>query len=262
MLGSTAHIQTDPAERSPAQTRLVEAAGVASQPQPGIGDGSAYFVHEISQPLNAIMLNAETALRWLTRDPPHLHEVREAVERIVGNGQRASHLVHGARDLARTDSNRMTHVDIHAVINQILELMKADLSRHQVAVEIAFSDSPAIVLGNFAQLQQVVSNLATNAIEAMSLVEDRKRTLRIGTQLDQQGCVTVSIEDSGAGIDPGKIDQIFDPFFTTKGTGMGLGLSICCSIVEELGGRLSANPKLPHGSVFSFTIPGCCCELP
>ncbi len=260
MLGSAARIEIGNDRKQSIECRntqppVREVPRAAKSFHAAVADDSAYFVHEICQPLNAMMLNAETALRFLMQDPPRLQEAQKAIERIVGNGQRAGSMVHTARNLARPSNARNAEIDLHALIHHITDLMKADLTRHNVVVDIELADSSTAVNANSAQLQQVVSNLMTNAIEAMSVVSGRSRTLRISTRLDERDFVRVSIEDSGVGLDTATIDDIFDPFFTTKGDGMGLGLSICSSIVEEHGGRLWAIPRQPHGSTFCFTVP-------
>jgi signal transduction histidine kinase len=213
------------------------------------------IVHEMIQPLTAMLTNAETAVLWLTRDPPNLDEAKQAVERIIGNSRRAADVVRNVRDLARKSLPLTADLDINEMIKDVLNLMSLDLRQHGVAVETELAENLKPISSDRVQLQRVVANLITNGIEAMSAVADRQRKLRISTQLDKNGDVLVAVEDSGKGLDESDIDRIFDPFFSTKRDGLGLGLSICRSIVEAHGGRLSAMPNLPHGSIFSFVIP-------
>jgi signal transduction histidine kinase len=220
-----------------------------------IDERAVSIVHEMIQPLTAMLTNAETAVLWLTRDPPNLDEAKQAVERIIGNSRRAANVVRNVRDLARKSLPVTADLDINHTIKDLLNLMSLDLRQHGVTVETEFAENLKPISGDRVQLQRVVANLITNGIEAMSAVADRQRKLRISTQFGKHGDVLVAVEDSGRGLDESDIDRIFDPFFTTKRDGMGLGLSICHSIVEAHGGRLWAMPNLPHGSIFSFVIP-------
>ena len=220
-----------------------------------IDERAVSIVHEMIQPLTAMLTNAETAVLWLTRDPPNLDEAKQAVERIIGNSRRAANVVRNVRDLARKSHPVTADLDMNDMIKDLLNLMSLELRQHGVVVETELALSLKPISGDRVQLQRVVANLITNGIEAMSAVADRQRKLRISTQLDKHGDVLVAVEDSGKGLDESNIDRVFDPFFTTKRDGMGLGLSICHSIVEAHGGRLWAMPNLPHGSIFSFVIP-------
>jgi signal transduction histidine kinase len=219
------------------------------------GEGAAYLVHEVNQPLAAILINAETALRWLTRDPANLDEAIKAIERIVGNSHRAADVLKSVRNLVRQSPPVVATFDINDVIKDLLNLMGLDLRRDGIAVETELAENVEPVIGDRRQLERVVANLIANSIAAMSTVQDRQRKLRISTHLNNRGDVLVAVEDSGTGLDPAHVDRIFDPFFTTKPEGMGLGLSICRSIVEGYGGRLWATPNVPYGSIFRFIIP-------
>jgi signal transduction histidine kinase len=224
-------------------------------PPTTIGENSAYVVHEVNQPLTAILTNAESALRWLTREPANLDEVRRAIERIIANSRRACDVVRSVRDSARDSLAAAARLDINGVIKAILDLTSLDLRRHAIAIETDLAGNLEPIRGDRVQLERVIANLVANGTEAMSVVQDRQRKLRISTRLDKHGDVLVAVEDSGPGIDPATIQRIFDPLFTTKREGMGLGLSICRSIVEAHGGRLWATPNLSHGSTFRFSIP-------
>jgi signal transduction histidine kinase len=214
----------------------------------------AYIAHEVNQPLMAILFNAETALGWLDHDPPNLEAARRAVERVIGNGHRADYIVRSIRDLSRGSYPEMADVDIHSVVEGVLDLTHSSLCRQGIVVETELARSVRPVRGDRGQLERVITNLVANAIEAMSGVQDRARSLQIRLGPDPEGKLLVAIEDSGTGLDPSTADRIFEPLFTTKRDGLGLGLSICRWIIEAHGGRLWATANLSHGSTFSFTL--------
>lgn len=220
-----------------------------------VGEDAAYLVHEVNQPLAAILTNAETALRWLRKDPANVDEAVKALERIVGNSHRAAAVLNSVRNLVRQPAPVLASFDINDLIKDLLDLMDLDLRRHGVVVETELADKVDPIAGDRRQLERVVANLISNGIAATSAVEDRPRYLRISTQVGNRGDVLVEVRDSGIGFDPAHVDRIFDPFFTTKPEGMGLGLSICRVIIEASGGRLWAMPNLPYGSTFRFVIP-------
>jgi C4-dicarboxylate-specific signal transduction histidine kinase len=220
-----------------------------------MGELVASIAHEVNQPLMAIVTNAETCLRWLGRDQPDIGEARNAAERIVRNGYRAGEVIRSIRALARKSPSEMAELDINGVIENILELMRVELTRHDVSVEADLRNGLATIMGDRVQLQQVMMNLIMNGIEAMSGLERRRRVLHVSTRLDGDGSVLVAVEDSGMGLDPANGDRLFDPLFTTKREGLGMGLSISRSIVEAHGGRLWASPRLPHGAIFQFALP-------
>jgi PAS domain S-box-containing protein len=233
-----------------AQADLVHVARLTT-----MGELVASIAHEVNQPLMAIVTNAETCLRWLGRDQPDIGEARNAAERIVRNGYRAGEVIRSIRALARKSPSEMAELDINGVIENILELMRVELTRHDVSVEADLRNGLATIMGDRVQLQQVMMNLIMNGIEAMSGLERRRRVLHVSTRLDGDGSVLVAVEDSGMGLDPANGDRLFDPLFTTKREGLGMGLSISRSIVEAHGGRLWASPRLPHGAIFQFALP-------
>ena len=233
-----------------AQADLVHVARLTT-----MGELVASIAHEVNQPLMAIVTNAETCLRWLGREQPDIGEARNAAERIVRNGHRAGEVIRSIRALARKSPSEMAEIDINGVIENILGLMRVELTRHDVSVEAELSNGLATIMGNRVQLQQVMMNLIMNGIEAMSDLERQRRVLHVNTRLDGDGSVLVAVEDSGMGLDPANGDRLFDPLFTTKREGLGMGLSISRSIVEAHGGRLWALPRLPHGAIFQFTLP-------
>ena len=219
------------------------------------GEMSASIAHEINQPLAAIVANANAGLRWLANATPDFGEASAAMRRIVNEGHRASEVIGGIRAMFKKDEQVAQALDMNALIRQILRLARGQIDLERVSLYTQFIDRLPLITGNRVQLQQVLLNLIANAIEAMNSINDRPRVLRITTEAHNPPGVVVSVADSGAGIDPQNSDCIFDAFFTTKSNGMGMGLSICRSIVEAHGGRLSAAPAHPHGTVFQIFLP-------
>jgi len=233
-----------------AQADLVHVARLTT-----MGELVASIAHEVNQPLMAIVTNAETCLRWLGREQPDIGEARNAAERIVRNGHRAGEVIRSIRALARKSPSEMAEIDINGVIENILGLMRVELTRHDVSVEADLRNGLATIMGDRVQLQQVMMNLIMNGIEAMGGLERQRRVLHVSTRLDGDGSVLVAVEDFGMGLDPANGDRLLDPLFTTKREGLGMGLSISRSIVEAHGGRLWASPRLPHGAIFQFALP-------
>ena len=219
------------------------------------GEMSASIAHEINQPLAAIVANGNAGLRWLSNATPDLGEASAALTRIVNEGHRASEVLGGIRAMFKKDDQATSPLDINALIREILRLARGQIDAEKVVVHTQFIDRLPAIAGNRVQLQQVFLNLIVNAIEAMNAVVERPRVLRISTQTNNPPGVLVSVTDSGAGIDPQNSERIFDAFFTTKSKGMGMGLSICRSIVVAHGGRLSATPAHPYGTVFEVYLP-------
>ena len=220
-----------------------------------IGELTASIAHEIHQPLGAIVSSGNACLRWLANAHPQLDEARRAAERIVRDGHRAGNILKSVRALAGTSLPNMTELDINDAIREILMLMRNELHEHAVALETDLSDGLAPVLGDRVQLQQVILNLVMNAIEAMSTATNGPQSLRVCSQCDGSGAIRIAVEDSGPGIAPETMDRLFEAFFTTKPSGMGMGLSICRSIINAHGGRLWAATGAPRGAVFQFTLP-------
>ena len=233
-----------------AQADLAHVARVTT-----LGELAASIAHEINQPLAAIATSGNACLRWLGRDPPELDAARSAVTRIVQAAHRAGDVIHSVRTLTLKSGPQLTKLDLNDAIQEVLALTRGDLHRHGVVLHTEFSAQPRRVLGDRVQLQQVLLNLITNAMDAMANVTDRPKTLMITAQPAQPDGVLVSVEDTGAGFDPAASDQIFAPFYTTKSTGMGIGLSICKTIIEAHGGQLWAKPNVPQGAIFRFRLP-------
>lgn len=216
---------------------------------------SASIAHEVSQPIAAVVLNAEAALRWLDGDPPNLEEVRSALARIVQDGNRAGDLVNGMRAFMRKAPAQDDGLEINAAIIEALSLVHGEVVKNHVSVRTELAENLPVIRGDRVQLQQVVLNLVINAVEAMSGAGDGPRELQIETAQAGPQSVLVAVRDSGPGVAAVHLKRIFEPFYTTKAGGLGMGLLICRSIVEAHGGRLWAAPNRERGAVFSFTLP-------
>jgi C4-dicarboxylate-specific signal transduction histidine kinase len=233
-----------------AQAQLAHANRVAT-----LGALAASIAHDVNQPLAAIVANCEANLRWLDRPAPQLDMVREGLEQTIADAERASSVVNRIRALARKDSSEHRLTDLNAVVDEVVRLVQREVAAHQVALRLELAPGLPAVLGDRVQLQQLIINLVINGIQAMAGLEGRPRRLSIRSERDQSGDVRLSVEDSGHGIDPANANRLFDAFYTTKSGGMGLGLSICRSIVEAHGGRISASNHAGGGARFSFTLP-------
>ena len=212
---------------------------------------SASITHEVRQPLATMLANAEGALRWLEK--ANIEEVRESLKDIVSEAFRASDIVTNLRAMFKHDVQEKAPVDINKLVSSVLALVVIDLQKHDIELQTQLDEQIPQVLGNQVQLQQVILNLVMNAIESLSSMETR--VLRIKTELSQSNTVHVSIEDTGAGIKPSDVARVFKPLFTTKARGMGMGLSICQSIIENHEGRIWVSPAANRGSIFQFELP-------
>lgn len=219
------------------------------------GQMAASIAHEIKQPLASIVIGCSASLRWLSKSPPNLEEVRTALDRISDAGHRAGEVIEGIRAMFKNVSREKALLDVNQVIREVLALLHYELQSHQVLVRTNLSPKLPPVLADAVQLHQVIANLVTNAIEAMAAVTDRARTLRVKSTPRETDGVLITVEDSGTGIDAEAVTRIFDPFFTTKSHGMGMGLSICRSIIEAHEGRLSAHSAPDGGAVFQIDLP-------
>jgi signal transduction histidine kinase len=215
---------------------------------------TASIAHEIKQPLSAMNMNANAGLRWLDRAAPDLDEAKAALQRIVTNGHRAGAVIENIRALFKRDTRTRTSLDVNNLIREALALVRDDLQTHRIAVQADYNQRFPRIEGNQVQLQQVLVNLITNAIDSMT-TEDGDRVLCLRSEVHDSRTVMVSVEDTGKGVEPSAIDRIFNPLFTTKAHGMGMGLSICRSIIDAHGGRLWVTANLPRGAIFHFTVP-------
>jgi PAS domain S-box-containing protein len=221
-----------------------------------MGEMTASLAHEITQPIASARNNARAALNFLDRQPPDLGEVREALHSIVGDADRAGDIVDRIRDQVKKAPPRKARCDLNEAISEVIVLARSAIVKNGVSVQTRFAEGLLPVDGDRVQLQQVVLNLILNAVEAMSTVEMGPRELLISTEQTRPGGVLVSLRDSGPGIDPDHLDRLFEAFYTTKSSGVGIGLSICRSIIDAHGGRLWADANAPRGAVFQFTLPG------
>ena len=233
------------------QKQLAHANRVAT-----LGQLTASIAHEVNQPIAAAVTNARAALRWLRVDPPNLDEVRQALDRIARDGERAGAVVQRIRNFSKKAPAPQDRVDVNAVVGEVIEATGSEAMKQGVLVRVELDESLPPILGDRIELQQVMLNLILNAVEAMGGVKEGPRELLIATRRDERGNTLVSVADSGPGLPPSIQDNLFKAFTTTKATGLGLGLSICRSIVERQGGRLWASPNTPKGAVFQFTLPG------
>jgi signal transduction histidine kinase len=217
---------------------------------------AASIVHEMKQPLGAMVANGNAGLRWLARSPPDLAEASAALKRIVNDGHRASEVITSIRSMLKKDVHGRTSLDMNDLVKDVLKMIELDLRIQRVSIATELRDGLPQVLADRGQLRQVLLNLIMNAIEAMDLVTDRARLIRITSDfLPKSLGVLLTIEDFGPGIDQKNIERIFEPFYTTKSQGMGMGLSICRSIVEAHGGHLIAEPGRLHGLVLRVSLP-------
>jgi PAS domain S-box-containing protein len=220
-----------------------------------MGELAASIAHEVKQPLAAIVVNGEASLRLLAEEPPDLDEVEQALAQMIRDAQRATDVMGSLRALMKKSEPQMVPLDVNKSIDRILALSQAELRARQVTVHTQLHAGLPAILGDALQLERVILNLVINAIEAMTAVTDRPRELFIRSEIDEEGDILIGVQDSGGGLDPGVADCIFDMFYSTKPGGMGMGLSICRSIVEKHGGRLWAAPNSPQGAVIQFTLP-------
>lgn len=214
---------------------------------------AATIAHEVKQPLTAMTTNADAGLRFLDRAMPNLDRAKEAFKRIAADGHRAGAVVESIRANFRNDVPTRTSLDVNELIQQALALERGDLQKHRIVVQAEPNEHLPEVRGNRVQLQQVLLNLITNAIDAMA-AKDEPRILCVKSEAYERDGVVISVADTGTGIGSQDIDRIFNPLFTTKSDGMGMGLSICRAIIEAHHGRLWVAPNTPQGAVFQFTL--------
>jgi PAS domain S-box-containing protein len=227
-----------------------------------IGELTASIAHEVSQPLMAIVTDAAACLSWLSKDRLNVDEAIQAAERIERDGHRAGDVVKSLRALTSKTPRDMVPLDINTVISDTLDMLRSELRHNEISLEMELSSRRVPIVGDRVQLQQVVLNLIKNGIEAMEAPQHRPRVLRVSSQFDGASSLQVVVADNGVGFNPATADAMFDAFFTTKPGGIGLGLSICRSIVEAHGGRLLARRNSPKGSVFCFILPAAADEAP
>jgi C4-dicarboxylate-specific signal transduction histidine kinase len=219
-----------------------------------VGELAASLFHEITQPIASARNNARAAVNFLDKQPPDLGEVREAIGCVVADADRAGDIVDRIRGHIKKAPPRKDQFDLNTTINETIVLARNAIIRNGVSVQTRLAEGSFLVHCDRVQVQQVLLNLILNAIEAMGSVEAGPRDLLISTEQDDTG-VRVAVRDSGPGIDPKHLERVFEAFYTTKSSGVGMGLSICRSIIDDHGGRLWAEANEPRGAVFQFTLP-------
>ena len=220
-----------------------------------MGELAASIAHELRQPLSAAVTNGTTCQHWLSEDTLDLARARKAAQRMIAAAQRASEVMDRIRGLINKTSSEKISVVVNDLICETLALIETELHARQIVVATDLAEPPISIVADRVQLQQVVLNLIMNAAEAMSLVTDRTRLLRISSQREPPSSVLIRVADSGTGLDPTIAERIFDPFFTTKAGGVGMGLSICRSIIDGHGGQLWASPAPSYGALVQFMLP-------
>ena len=238
-----------------AQSALAHASRLAT-----LGEISASIAHEVNQPLAAIVANGQACLRFLRRENPNLDQVRGAVEWIVKDGNRAAQVIQRVRSLLKKADTEKVTLDVNEVIGEVVALLQHELIAQKVAMRLELAAAIVSVNADRVQLQQVIINLVMNGIEAMRGNEPgTSGALVVRSYEDDQYHVVVAVADSGVGISTDTADRIFDPFFTTKSNGLGIGLSICRSIIEDHGGRLWGMDNVGRpGATFQFALPAKC----
>jgi C4-dicarboxylate-specific signal transduction histidine kinase len=220
-----------------------------------MGQLTASIAHEINQPIGAAITYANAALSWLRAQPPNWEEVRQALGFILESGVRAGEVIERSRALVKKAPPRKDRVDINEAILEVLALVRAEVAKHEVSAKTRLEEDLPPVRGDRVQLQQVMLNLLINAIEAMRGMDEGPRELLISTEATDPDAVLVTVRDSGPGFPPEIAERIFESFYTTKPGGLGMGLSICHSIIDAHEGRLWTTASPANGAVFQFRLP-------
>jgi len=220
-----------------------------------MGQVTASIAHEVSQPIVAMLCNAEAALSWLGSQPSNVAAAQRALASIVTDGNRAGEVINWIRALIKKTPARKETIDVNNAILNVVTIARSELLRHRVSLQTDLATGLPLMEGHRVQLQQVVLNLILNAVEAMCSLDEEPRELHISTTANASGGILVVVRDNGPGIDPTMINRLFDPFYTTKPAGTGMGLAICNSIIEAHGGQLWAAANETRGAVFQFTLP-------
>src|SRR5581483_10348849 len=220
-----------------------------------MGELTASIAHEVSQPITGALMNADAALHFLAGDPPQLEQARQAIGSILRDTERASGIIGRIRALVKRAPPQKDCLDINEAIRDVIELSRSVALKNGISVQTELTEDLPLVEGDRVQLQQVVLNLVLNAIQAMGPATDGAREVIITTARAEAGDVLVEVKDFGPGLDPGSFARVFEPFYTTKPSGLGVGLSICRSIIEAHGGRLWVTANAPRGAIFHFTVP-------
>jgi signal transduction histidine kinase len=233
-----------------ARTELAHVARVTT-----LGEFTAAIAHEVNQPLAALVTSGYACLRWLAGEPPNVEEARSLIKLMIDNGGRAADVISRLRDMVKKSPPRKDLLNINDAIMEVIALIGAEAQRNRVSLQVELSNGLPLVLGDRIQLQQVVLNLITNALQAMSGTEPAERRVLVASKKDGFKGALVEVRDSGVGLEGIALDRLFDAFYTTKPDGMGIGLAVSRTIIESHGGRLWASPNVPKGAVFQFRLP-------
>ena len=220
-----------------------------------MGQLTASIAHEVNQPITGVSATARAALRWLANEPPAVEKARNSLERIVRDADRAANVIGRIRALVKKAPPRNESFNIGEAIREVVGLTNSEALNKQITVKTHLSEDLPLIQGDRVQLQQVLLNLIVNAIQAMAAGADGGRDLLVTVAPTEPNGVLVAVADSGPGLDPANLEHVFDPFYTTKPEGLGIGLSICRSIIDAHGGRLWVSANQPRGAVFQFTLP-------
>jgi signal transduction histidine kinase len=220
-----------------------------------MGQLTASIAHELKQPLSAVVTGGDAGLRWLRRQPPEIEKAAQSVEQMIKDVMRASDVIERIHRLVKKHAPRMEKLDINGAILELVGLIQSEMAKNGVTARMELAEPLPHIRGDRVQLQQVILNLMINSIQAMSDLAECERELHVTTELIASEGVRVGVRDSGPGFSAENLQRLFAPFYTTKPNGMGMGLSICRSIIEEHGGRLWASRIDPQGALFQFTIP-------
>jgi signal transduction histidine kinase len=232
------------------QTELEHAARAMT-----MGALASSIAHEVNQPLAGIVMNGSACLRWLAMNPPDLEEARNAVNRIIRDGNRAGEVITRMRALLKKTPTQKSALDINEIVQETITLVQSEVQKNQIRLQTNFSVALPKVMGDKIQIQQVLLNLLVNGVEAIKAATDGTAQISVETGEYEENYILVAVKDSGVGLEPGSLDRIFEAFYTTKEEGMGMGLSISRSIIEAHGGRLWAIPNNGNGMTFQFTLP-------
>ncbi|MFN4922628.1 sensor histidine kinase [Bradyrhizobium sp.] len=233
-----------------AQAHLAHVARITT-----LGEIAASIAHEVNQPLAAIVTHANACTRWIHAQPSDLEKAAASIESIVDDANRASEIIHRIRAFVTRAEPKRDWIDINGVIDEVLALMQTQFRENQIDLRTNLANSLPKIFGDRIQLQQVVLNLLVNGIDAINAAPNDDREISVGSSKSAAHSVTITIADSGVGIDPASVNSLFDAFHSTKSEGMGIGLSICRSIIEAHGGQIWAAPNKPRGAIFCFTLP-------
>jgi C4-dicarboxylate-specific signal transduction histidine kinase len=241
--------------RTEAQLRQHQADHAQAARISTLGELATCIAHEVKQPLAAIVTNAETSLRWLSREPVNTDKVRQLTSRIISSARRASDIVQHVRSMAQSGKRERVPLDVAEVVEEALIFVHHDIESKRIDLAIAADPARPRILGTRIQLQQVVVNLIVNGIQAICLANPPERRIRICIGADAAGALRFSIRDSGPGIAAQDLDRVFESFFTTKAEGMGIGLAVCHSIITAHGGSIEASNHPEGGACFRFSLP-------